>query len=78
MKFRSLFIGLGASLSLFGQHHRFSWQEECYLHPAAPYCPGHEYAVKPTKGNNKTSSGGGSYLGTLPATIDAAGIVNNR
>lgn len=74
MKLRVLLFGMAATWSLFAQHHRFSWQEECFKNPGAPYCPGHEYAVKPTKGNNRTSSGGGSYLGTLPATIDAAGI----
>jgi hypothetical protein len=31
--------------ALCGQH-RFNWQNYCFDHPAAPFCPGHEYAIK--------------------------------
>lgn len=40
-------LGLAWAASLFGQH-RFSWQEACFKNPGAPYCAGHEYAVRPT------------------------------
>lgn len=48
MSIRALALGLVGAASLYAQHHHFSWQEECFNHPAAPYCAGHEYAVKPT------------------------------
>jgi hypothetical protein len=39
---------LAVSVSLFGQR-RFSWQNACFNNLAAPYCAGHDFAVKPTK-----------------------------
>jgi len=69
VKMRLLLIGLAWAASLFGQHH-FSWQEACFNNPAAPYCAGHEYAVKPTK--DGASRNVGAPLESLP--IDAAGI----
>src|SRR5258708_7233259 len=47
MRIRILALGLAWTASLCGQHHRFSWQEACFKNPRAPYCSGHEYAVKP-------------------------------
>lgn len=29
-----------------GPRSRFRWQDYCFDHPAAPFCPGHEYAIK--------------------------------
>src|SRR5262249_37973271 len=55
MRFRLLALALVCSAALYGQrgHRRFSWQDYCFNHPAAPFCPGHEYAIKrpaaPTK-----------------------------
>src|SRR5579884_591379 len=46
-------VAVMASALVCGQH-RFSWQEECFKHPAAPYCPGHEYAVKPAPAKKDT------------------------
>src|SRR5580704_15093980 len=68
---RVLLLGLAGAASLFGQHH-FSWQEACFTNPGAPYCAGHEYAVKPTKDGKSRSPG--SPLEALPSTLDAAGI----
>src|SRR5260370_30226367 len=45
MRMRILALGLVWAASLCGQH-RFRWQDYCFNHPAAPFCPGHEYAVK--------------------------------
>jgi len=71
VKMRVLLVSLGWAASLFGQHH-FSWQEACFKNPGAPYCAGHEYAVKPTK--DGAARGAGAPLESLPSTIDAAGI----
>jgi hypothetical protein len=52
MRIRLLALVLVWSASLCGQR-RFSWQNYCFDHPAAPFCSGHEYAIKPpprTKG----------------------------
>jgi len=72
MRIRILAFGFVCAASLCGQHQRFSWQEACFKNPAAPYCSGHDFAVKPTK-NGATPSAGTSP-GTLPSTVDAAGI----
>jgi hypothetical protein len=42
-----LALALAWTASLCAQHHRFSWQDACFKNPAAPFCDGHEYAVKP-------------------------------
>jgi hypothetical protein len=46
MGIRILALGLVWAASLCGQR-RFSWQGYCFDHPAAPFCSGHEYAIKP-------------------------------
>ena len=46
MRIRILALGLVWAASLCGQR-RFSWQGYCFDHPAAPFCSGHEYAIKP-------------------------------
>jgi hypothetical protein len=75
MKIRILAFGLAWTLCLYGQHHRFSWQESCFKNPGLPYCDGHEFAVKPTK-EGKTPSAGTSSgtLSSMPSTVDAGGI----
>jgi len=57
MRIRIFALGFVWAASLYGQygHHRFSWQEECFNHPSAPYCQGHEYAVKPTPPANSAA-----------------------
>ena len=47
MRIRILVLVLVCSASLCAQRRRFSWQDYCFNHPAAPFCAGHEYAVKP-------------------------------
>lgn len=69
---RILFIGFAAAASLFGQHH-FSWQDACFKNPAAPYCAGHDFAIKPTK-DGAVARSSVAPLEVLPTTIDAAGI----
>lgn len=44
---RSLAIGLVLTSSLYAQKtHKFSWQDACFNNPSAPYCMGHEDAIK--------------------------------
>jgi hypothetical protein len=47
MRIRILALGLAWTASLCAQHRRFSWQDACFKNPGAPFCDGHEYAVKP-------------------------------
>jgi len=57
--------------SLYGQygHQRFSWQEACFKNPGAPYCPGHDFAVKPTPpGKGVKPSGPAPDFEPLPST----------
>src|SRR5262245_50701196 len=49
MRIRLLALGLLWVAGLSGQHRRFSWQDYCFNHPAAPFCQGHDYAVRRTK-----------------------------
>src|SRR5262245_13558571 len=52
MNIRILAVGLAWAASLHGQS-RFRWQDYCFNHPAAPFCPGHDYAVKrPARGKD--------------------------
>jgi hypothetical protein len=44
---RILAFGFLCAASLCGQHQRFSWQEACFKNPGAPFCPGHDFAIKP-------------------------------
>ena len=50
MRIRILILGLVWAVSLCGQR-RFHWQNYCFDHPAAPFCAGHEYAIKPPPKN---------------------------
>jgi hypothetical protein len=45
MRIRVLALGLVWVASLCGQR-RFSWQDYCFDHPSAPFCSGHDYAIK--------------------------------
>lgn len=43
----SLAFGLLLTASLYGQKtHKFNWQDACFNNPTAPYCMGHEDAIK--------------------------------
>jgi len=46
MRIRILALGLVWTATLCGQR-RFSWQGYCFDHPAAPFCSGKDYAIKP-------------------------------
>ena len=56
VKFRLLVAGVVLAASLCGQKH-FNWQNYCFDHPAAPFCSGHEYAIKPPKGGKDAATG---------------------
>jgi hypothetical protein len=71
MKIRVFASVLVCTVCLQGQHH-FSWQDACFKNPAAPYCPGHEYAVKPTKNGTPAPGLPGSPF--TNSAIDASGI----
>jgi hypothetical protein len=45
---RLLAFGVMFAASLYGQvsTHKFSWQDACFDNPAAPFCMGHEDAIK--------------------------------
>jgi hypothetical protein len=51
MSIRILAFILVCTATFYGQRHRFSWQEACFKNPAAPYCPGHDFAIKPEPKN---------------------------
>ncbi len=46
MKTYMLAAGLLCAASSWGQS-KFSWQDACFKNPGAPYCPGHDFAIKP-------------------------------
>jgi hypothetical protein len=76
---RILALGALCAASLCGQQ-RFSWQDACFKNPAAPYCPGHEFAVKPAPPSAAPRSvvTGHSFSstqrGAAPAMIVVGGI----
>lgn len=39
-------LSLVLAVSLFGQNKKFSWQDACFNNPGAPYCQGHDFAIK--------------------------------
>ncbi|HEV2199375.1 MAG TPA: hypothetical protein VGR73_06120 [Bryobacteraceae bacterium] len=45
MKIRILFFGFACALSLYGQR-KFNWQNYCFQNPTAPFCMGHEDAIR--------------------------------
>jgi hypothetical protein len=49
VKLRILVYSLALAASVSGQRRSFSWQNACFNNPGAPYCQGHEFAVKKTK-----------------------------
>lgn len=71
MTIRILVLGCLCAFSLCGQRQKFYWQDACFKNPAAPFCPGHEYAVKKVK-PTKDGAGRGDGTGTrlLPSTPD--------
>src|SRR5579864_4123529 len=57
VRIRILAIGLASVTGLCAQHQRFSWQDACFKNPGAPFCPGHDSAVKPTKPTKNAAPG---------------------
>jgi hypothetical protein len=84
MRIRLFALGLVWAASLFGQygHPRFSWQEACFKNPGAPYCPGHDYAIKPpappakdaAPRNIVTNPFSSTQRGGTPSLIEVGGI----
>jgi hypothetical protein len=48
MRIHILALGLVSAASLYGQAHRTRWQDLCFKNPAAPFCQGNDYAIKPS------------------------------
>jgi hypothetical protein len=65
MRIRTVAMGLVCVASLTGQSRgqKFRWQDYCFNHPAAPFCQGHDYAVKRPKATKDTA-------GTAPGEFD--------
>ena len=78
MRIRILAFALAGTASLCAQHRRFSWQDACFKNPAAPYCSGHEYAVKPVHSGKDGAPRSGvkdpSEVPSTPSLIVAGGI----
>ncbi len=47
MRKRIAGLGIVCAVTLFGQSYGH-WQDSCFKNPGLPYCPGHDFAVKPT------------------------------
>ena len=73
---RSLAFGLLFAASLHGQKtHKFNWQDACFNNPTAPYCMGHEDAIKRsarTKG--AVARNAGTPREDTPLPINSGGI----
>src|SRR5258708_91633 len=70
-----LTIGLLWAAGLSGQHHRITWQDICFKNPGAPFCQGHDYAIKKpgaTKGTPKKDGSPGADADSLPPAIEEA------
>jgi hypothetical protein len=73
MRIRILAFGLVWAAILCAQHHRFSWQDACFKNPRAPYCPGHDVAVKPSVPAKEAGPRSG-LTNPQPSVIVAGGI----
>src|SRR5579862_3912772 len=61
MTARIFCLSLLWAASLYGQRIApHSWEDACFKNPAAPYCPGHDYAVKPPPKNPKDPAAPGA------------------
>jgi hypothetical protein len=51
-------VGLVCTAGLWAQSiQKFSWQDACFKNPGAPYCPGHDFAIKPQPPTEPKSKG---------------------
>src|ERR1035438_1592788 len=62
---RFLAFSLVSAVILQGQH-KFSWQDACFNNPSAPYCMGHEDAIKRSARSKDTVLGNASPLSSTP------------
>jgi hypothetical protein len=57
VRIRLLVLAVVCAASLCAQaKKKFSWQDACFKNPAAPYCPGHDFAVKPPPKEKTTAT----------------------
>ena len=71
-----LAVVLLCACTLSAQRKRFSWQNYCFEHPAAPFCRGHEYAIKKHpagKDGEPQSSDSGEFTPT--PTLETPSII---
>src|SRR6476661_8782443 len=70
MKIRIVAMGLVCVAGLHGQSRgqKFRWQDYCFNHPAAPFCQGHDYAVKRPKATKDTADTAPGEFVTDPLT----------
>ena len=71
MKSRLLVFCVSSTVSLWGQHRHFSWQDACFNNPTLPYCDGHEFYSKHPNSlkDAKPGTGGTSAGDPQPSTI---------
>ena len=74
MRIRILTLGLMWAASLCGQR-RFSWQGYCFDHPAAPFCRGNDYAIKPPPKDAASRNGVTNPLPSTPGNMTPSLIV---
>ena len=62
--------------SLYGQKtHKFSWQDACFNNPTAPYCMGHEDAIKRSaRTKEAVAANAGTHRQSTPLPIVSGGI----
>jgi hypothetical protein len=73
---RSLAFGLLLAASLYGQRtHKFSWQDACFNNSTAPYCMGHEDAIKRSaRTKEAVARNAGTPREDTPLPVNSGGI----
>ena len=73
---RSLAFSLLFAASLYGQKtHKFSWQDACFNNSTAPYCMGHEDAIKRSaRTKEAVAHNAGAPRENTPLPINSGGI----
>jgi len=56
--------------TLFGQK-KMNWQDYCFFHSTAPFCYGHDFAIKPNANKKATTKGGVADSGLFPEELEA-------
>src|SRR6185295_10569699 len=80
LRIRLLAVAFACAAVLCGQRprtHRFSWQDYCFDHPAAPFCKGNDYAVKnpPMKKDTQQAPVGEATPYSAPAQTTTPSVV---